>query len=61
MTTTVLPSIPPASSDDSTPLDPADPLHRQLAAINKTRVYPLTAEELQAMNALIDEYWEEMG
>jgi len=61
MTTTVLPPIPPSSSDQSTPLDPSDPLQRQLDAINKMRVYPLTLEELQAMNAWIDEYWEEMG
>lgn len=51
MTTTVLPPIPPSSSDNSTPLDPSDPLHRQLVEINKMRVYQLTLEELRLFNA----------
>ena len=55
MPTTVLPPIPPASSDNSTPLDPADPLHRQLMEMNKIRIYPMTLEELRQFNAGLDE------
>lgn len=46
---------PPASSDDSTPLDPSDPLHRQLMEINKMRIYPMTLNELRQLNAGLDE------
>ena len=55
MPTAVLPPIPPAASDNSTPLDTSDPLHRQLEEINKMRVYPLTLEELRQFNAALDE------
>jgi len=50
--------LPLNSSDNPTPLDPWDPLNRQLAEINRMRVYPLTLEELRQLNAGIDEYWE---
>lgn len=46
---------PPASSDDSKPLDPSDPLHRQLMEINKMRIYPMTLNELRQLNAGLDE------
>ena len=55
MPTAVLPPIPPAASDTSTPLDPSDPLHRQLMEINKIRVYPMTLDELRQLNAGLDE------
>lgn len=58
MTTVVPPPNPPTPSDTSTPLDPSDPLHRQLEAINKMRVYPLTLEELRQFNAALDELEE---
>lgn len=48
-----------ATTDASSPEQTPSLLH-SLAEINKHRIQPLTLDELQQMNAWIDEYWEEM-
>jgi len=57
---TDIPSPVAATSDASSPEQVVE-LLCSLAAANKHRITPLTLEELQAVNAWIDEYWEEVG